>query len=97
MKQHKHAELIKAWADGAEIQVQEPNGLWRDTDPLWTEDRNYRIKLKPQKREWAGLTDEEREDLWQSHTKPLWGGMTGINPTLFACKVEAKLKEKNCG
>lgn len=49
------------------------------------------------RREWVGLTNEEREDLWQSHIKPLWGDMKGISPTLFACKVEAKLKEKNNG
>jgi hypothetical protein len=55
-----------------------------------------RVTLVP-KREWQGLTDEERENLWQLHTKPLWGSMQGINPTLFARAIEVRLKEKNCG
>ena len=75
--------------------------LLRGKDVDWSEKNNqYWVKVsplytEPPKREWAGLTDEEREDLWQSHIKPLWGDMKGISPTLFACKVEAKLKEKN--
>lgn len=41
---HRHAELIKAWADGKTIQVKQPWG-WADTPtPLWTEDTEYRIK-----------------------------------------------------
>lgn len=43
---HKHAELIKAWADGAEIQIRVlQSGYWADsTPPAWREDREYRIK-----------------------------------------------------
>ena len=40
MKPHKHAELIKAWADGAEIEYKSKvDGVWcsRDDDP-WAED-----------------------------------------------------------
>ena len=47
MKQHKHAELIKAWADGAEIQYLYAGNEWRDcTDnsPIWNQDTLYRIK-----------------------------------------------------
>jgi len=46
---HIHAELIKAWADGAEIQVK-PHGevSWRDrSNPSWDEDCDYRIKPEP--------------------------------------------------
>ena len=48
MKPHKHAELIKAWADGAEIEEQTPSGyLWRFTShPSWNLNFNYRIKPK---------------------------------------------------
>lgn len=46
-KPHKHAELIKAWADGKQIQFRNtPNGEWRDVTssyPSWTSDF-YRIK-----------------------------------------------------
>ena len=45
---HKHAELIKAWADnkGLEIQYQDTIGNWitLDKTPLWVEETEYRIK-----------------------------------------------------
>ena len=36
---HKHADLIKAWADGAKIQVQiQSKGKWYSTtNPSWNE------------------------------------------------------------
>lgn len=47
-KPHKHAELIKAWADGAEIQVEETTGSWVDIPcPLWRCSTTYRIKPEP--------------------------------------------------
>ena len=48
MKQpHKHAELIKAWADGAEIEVYW-NGKWEEADaPVWNTKSEYRIKPEP--------------------------------------------------
>ena len=51
-KPHKHAELIKAWADGAEIQFKS-GGIWHDysegDSPIWYPDNEYRIKpeVKP--------------------------------------------------
>ncbi len=45
---HKHAALIKAWADGAKIQVKNTDNLWRDLEPLgWSVERDYRIKPEP--------------------------------------------------
>ena len=47
---HKHCELIKAWADGVTIQILNKVGIWLDTAyncPLWSEDRQYRIKPEP--------------------------------------------------
>jgi len=47
---HKHADLIKAWADGAEIQVFHPNtDTWDDCtyDPTWNRRLIYRIKPEP--------------------------------------------------
>ena len=43
---HKHAEAIKAWADGAEIEVFRPStNCWHDANPpLWNLDYEYRIK-----------------------------------------------------
>jgi len=47
---HKHAKLIHAWADGAEIQVKYTCGPdhWEDKDqPLWLPEAQYRIKPEP--------------------------------------------------
>jgi len=46
MKPHKHAELIKAWADGATIQIHMAIG-WTDCNPTWMEGIEYRIKPEP--------------------------------------------------
>lgn len=49
MTPRKHAELIKAWADGAEIQRRNRYlGLWIDNpNPTWEEDEIYRLKPVP--------------------------------------------------
>lgn len=51
MKPHKHAELIKAWADGAEIEISVSKGeLWEDAQPnflVWNDEYQYRIKPEP--------------------------------------------------
>lgn len=47
---HKHADLIKAWADGAEIQALSDDGKkWNDCNsaPNWNPFRTYRIKPEP--------------------------------------------------
>ena len=42
---HKHAELIKKWADGAKIQIKYfENDDWKDVNPSWGEQFEYRIK-----------------------------------------------------
>lgn len=49
MKPHPHAEFIKAWADGADIQTYDGiRDVWIDImgNPAWTSER-YRIKPKP--------------------------------------------------
>ena len=49
---HKHAELIKAWADGAEIQHKGGDGNWYDSPSyppqmIWYDGTEYRIKPEP--------------------------------------------------
>ncbi len=51
---HKHAELIKAWADGAEIEQRFPDAPydgfarhWHDFDGDWSILGEYRIKPEP--------------------------------------------------
>ena len=44
---HKHAELIKAWADGVEIEYwNETTAKWENVigTPTWNTKNNYRIK-----------------------------------------------------
>ena len=47
---HRHAELIKAWADGAKIQIlytDDPQ-YWEDREhPTWHPEAIYRIKPEP--------------------------------------------------
>lgn len=48
-KPHIHAELIKAWADGAIIQYINQQGEWVDVsanNAAWFDDRKYRVKPK---------------------------------------------------
>ena len=48
---HKHAELIKQWADGATIQYKrKTNDEWVDVlsnDPAWAIELTYRVKPEP--------------------------------------------------
>ena len=58
---HKHAELIKAWADGAKIQYFSGLGCWNDIDyPGWLPTEEYRIKPEP--REWVCVVVNDK--LW---------------------------------
>ena len=42
---HKHAEVIKAWADGADIEYFLDNNQWaKAVGPAWCEGNRYRIK-----------------------------------------------------
>jgi hypothetical protein len=45
MTKHVHSELIKAWADGAEIEVFNKSwGTWESCSPVWARDQQYRVK-----------------------------------------------------
>ena len=49
MKPYKHAELIKAWADGAEIEYFDYEEGWTTQEqPAWYVDTEYRIKPQPE-------------------------------------------------
>ena len=54
---HPHCEIIKQWADGAEVQVKGPSSPnWVVvSDPLWRHDAEYRIK--------PALSDAERNEI----------------------------------
>lgn len=66
MKPHKHAELIKAWADGAEIQINSATG-WIDLEfPGWGADCEYRIKPEPKPDVVDYFFLDESNHLWSS-------------------------------
>jgi hypothetical protein len=45
---HKHADLIHAWADGAQIQGKSEYVDWKDLrHPTWDKSWQYRIKPEP--------------------------------------------------
>jgi hypothetical protein len=59
-KPHKHAEVIKAWADGAEVQMKRNDGVWvsvSSTDtPLWLQVAEYRVKPAEPERKYPETT-----------------------------------------
>lgn len=85
MKPRKHADLIKAWADGAEIEYFDALSCeWRKTDdPLWDDDTEYRIKLA----KW----EPEGGDFWISSFGYINETKTCKNARLFG--TERKTKE----
>lgn len=46
---HKHADVIVAWANGAEIEIKNDNGEWEPKvyTTTWENWREYRIKPEP--------------------------------------------------
>ena len=80
MKPHKHAEVIKAWADGAVIQFKEDCGLWQDTSltgPNWYECIEYRVKhinqaLLDAHAKGATIQFRNSDEEWIDVEPPLW-------------------------
>ena len=71
MKPHKHADLIKQWADGAEVQVlrQEFDGdFWEDAArPRFNPDVQYRIKPSKKVVRWSWayyIIDSTNSNVW---------------------------------
>lgn len=69
MASKKHAELIRAWLDGAKIELWHNNSkTWRPVaDPLFDEDREYRIKPAEPEREdrvLISMPAHEIQTLW---------------------------------
>ena len=86
MKQHKHAKLIKAWADGAEIE-QWSGGAWEEFDNLWTEADHWEFRVKPEAKpdvvRWCWASDRmgESKDHYgpngSANLKVVFDGETG--------------------
>ena len=71
---HKHCDAIKAWADGAEIEVLiygYPKSRWAlDTYPTWDKDTHYRVKTSKTIEELKKVMD----DAWWAYEldETLW-------------------------
>lgn len=76
MKPHVHAELIKKWADGVEIQFYSSEfNKWADVGryPAWDKDIQYRVKPESKKYRVALVNGfpgcvhfPEREKAWEN-------------------------------
>ena len=68
---HKHAELIKAWADGAEIQWFDEcdQEWWNTSTPSWKTHVEFRIKPEPKPdMVYYGALDEPARGAYTLHT-----------------------------
>ena len=76
MKPHKHAELIKAWADGAEIE-EKYTGLeenrWYEFSGYWDADE-YEYRIKPEPSSDFGMLFIAKRDTHGYSILPTWKG-----------------------
>lgn len=71
MKPHKHAELIKAWADGAEIEIKDRVTGWWGAISIggeWYEEDEYRIKPEPKPDVVKSFMLTKANQLWDVET-----------------------------
>jgi hypothetical protein len=75
-KPHKHAELIKAWADGAEIEYFGADCTWRTAEAR-DFDSDLSLRIKPEPKPDAPKIDEmfinwdDRKNEWFLSRSPL--------------------------
>lgn len=68
MKPHVHAELIKAWADGATIQARNEIFEWVDIpNPTWQPYLEYQIKPEPDQISYLLLTYPHKHTWFESN------------------------------
>ena len=76
-KPHKHAELIKAWADGAEIEYKSKFlGTWHLFDGQqdgWVDSYEYRIKPEP-KPDFVKYLNPILNGDWREYATPMCSG-----------------------
>lgn len=74
-KPHKHAELIRAWADGAEIEYYVvSSSKWHrcvENKPAWDTMMEYRIKPEPPKYPQTSFTSEDIAEIARN-TPGVW-------------------------
>ena len=91
-KPHKHADLIKAWADGAVIQFFSPSlERWCDclqNTPEWVVDTQYRIKPEQPDIEKYGV---ESGDIWRTEGSCLRVVGCSNNFDIYGSTIKARL------
>lgn len=92
MKPHVHAELIKAWADGAEIQVSvDGHSAWHsyqnNENPSWKPEYHYRIKPEPK----SDLIAYETHICWDKGWQ--WVNTTSTKPPNLKLTFDYKTGE----
>ena len=93
MGKHVHAEVIKAWADGAEVQVfrHEYDGYyWEDTaTPSFNTDFEYRVKPadKTDEKEPKGFMDFGDPKNWKEFKNNTWDN-SNVDPLPEQLKQE---------
>lgn len=73
-KPHKHAEVIKAWADGKLVQVRHDGVDWIDCNKegiYFSESSEFRIKPEPKYPE-TRMTVKELDDIYESNHGINW-------------------------
>ena len=71
MGKHVHSELIKQWADGAEIEYFCKFGGWVTVEtPTWNPELKYRMKQEPPKRIFKYMFVELNPCLDNAYNKP---------------------------
>lgn len=65
---HKHAHLIKAWAEGAKIEYKQPNNTWVELPtPYWDTTAEYRIKPTEPKFKLGDYVWKKSGSQWAGH------------------------------
>ena len=106
-KRHVHADLIIAWANGAEIQAKQGDD-WRDwvnpiTSPTWCPHYEYRVKPKPPvkkylwafclKRDGVAKATQFHFESEEDLIKRLFGNELGTPSFHWIQRIEASCKE----
>jgi hypothetical protein len=98
MKPHKHAELIKAWADGAEIEEykQVVKEWCLDKNPTWAPWAEYRIKPKEKVVRWLWAWRNSVSNDWFQASRYMTEdeAKTYFNHSGFAYRVLANTREE---
>ncbi len=94
-------EITKIAAEVMTSEISQKGARFVLPEPMLVELAN-RIAAQARQREWVGLTDEERDYIWEKNKTKLGGWDHGGDDVMYdghfgdaVIAIEAKLKEKN--